>query len=118
MLGLEENMNEPSVVDIRPERFLRAMRDTGDWAASCMAAGIDSTDAANLMLTDVGFDRCVIECLKEHYEEKAIEEREATIKSAHLFYEKKMMSIKESLDNDFYARHPELKDTGEKANGV
>lgn len=116
MLGLEEKM-EKNVVDIRPERFLRAMRETGDWAASCTAAGVEPTDAANLMLMDAGFDRCVTECLKEYFEEKAIDEREAAIKAAHAFFEKKLSAVKDKLEGDFYERHPELRKPGEKSNG-
>lgn len=107
MLGLEEDMNE-NVVDIRPERFLRAMRETGDWNASCKAAGLDSADAANLCNTNAQFDRSMVECLKENLEEKAIVEREAAIAAAHGFFAKKIGILNDKIEADFNERHPEL----------
>ena len=107
MLGLEEAMNE-NVIDIRPERFLRAMRETGDWNAACKAAGIESSEAANLCNTNAQFDRSMVECLMEHLEEKTIVEREATIAAAHGFFVKKIGIMRDKLEADFNERHPEL----------
>ncbi len=110
-------MNE-NVVDIRPERFLRAMRETGDWNASCKAAGLESADAANLCNTNAQFDRSMVECLMEYLEEKTIAEREAAImaasanldaaiKVAHGFFVKKIGIMRDKLEADFLERHPE-----------
>lgn len=75
MLGLEEEMNE-NVVDIRPDRFLRAMRDSGDWIGSCQAAGLTSAEAEALCQENPKFDLSLVECQLEYHEEKIIEATE------------------------------------------
>ena len=108
MLGLEENMSEDTVVDFGPARFLRAMRDTGDWNASCVVSGIASEEAANRCNTNAKFDRSMVEALKENLEEKCIEEREAAIMAAHGFFVKKLGILHDKLEADFNERHPDL----------
>lgn len=97
------------VIDIWPDRFLRAMRETGDWHASCRAAGMNSGEVANLCLTNIKFDRAMVESLKEFYEEQAIEKREAAIKVAQGRFEQNMAQVIAQIEADFQARHPELK---------
>ncbi len=108
MLGLEEDMVEDNVVDFGPTRFLRAMRDTGDWNASCKASGMPSEEAAKRCNTNAKFDRSMVEALKENLEEKCIEEREAAILAAHGFFKKKLGILHDKLEADFNERHPDL----------
>ena len=108
MLGLEEKMSEDNVVDFGPSRFLRAMRETGDWNASCKASGMPSAEVAIRCNTNAKFDRSMVECLKENLEERAIGEREAAIATANAFFKKKIGILNDKLEADFNERHPEL----------
>lgn len=70
MLGLEENMSESNVVDLRPDRFLRAMRESGDFAGAAECAGFTVPDAEELCRDTPKFDLAVIECHLEFLEEQ------------------------------------------------
>jgi len=58
------------VVDVRPDRFLREMREHGDWNKACRRAGMNSQELTNLCCSNIKFDRSFIECYLEFLEEK------------------------------------------------
>ncbi len=73
MLGLEDTMGdvENNVIDVRPDRFLREMRDHGDWNKACHAAGMTMIELNDLCHSNIKFDRAFVECHLEYLEEKA-----------------------------------------------
>lgn len=86
MLGLEDNMGD--VIDVRPDRFLREMRDHGDWNKACQKSGMTITELNNLCRSNIKFDRSFVECHLEFQEEKVLAEMRKRIKAARtLAYE-------------------------------
>ena len=73
---------DSTVVDIRPDQFLRAMRDTADWIASCKAANLTMQEVEDLCKTSAKFDLSVVECQLQYHEEKIIEATEAAFEKA------------------------------------
>ena len=71
-----------NVVDIRPDAFLRAMRDTGDWAESCKKAGIAGEEIANLCLANPKFDLATIEAQMEFLDDKINSEKLVLLEAA------------------------------------
>ena len=69
MLGLEDTMGD--VVDVRPDRFLREMRDHGDWNKACQRAGMTLIELNDLCRSNIKFDRAFVECHLEYLEEQA-----------------------------------------------
>lgn len=59
------------VVDVRPDRFLREMRDHGDWNKACQKSGMSIKELNDLCLADIKFDHAFVECHLEYLEEKA-----------------------------------------------
>ena len=58
-----------NIIDIRPDRFLREMRDHGDWNKACQNAGMSITELNNLCRANIKFDRAFVECHLEYLEE-------------------------------------------------
>jgi hypothetical protein len=58
------------VVDVRPDQFLRAMRDTGDYGAAAARAGLEVAEVEQLSLENKKFDLAVIDCHMEWLEDK------------------------------------------------
>ena len=108
MLGLEEKMSA-DVVDMRPDRFLRAMRDSGDWNGACAAAGLTSEEACELC-KNPKFDLATVECQLEYHEEQIIEATEAAIEQARADRAARIQTLREQAYADFKARHPEQKE--------
>lgn len=67
------------VVDARPDRFLRVMRDTGDWSEACSQSGMTTAEVEDLCRVNVKFDRARLECQLEYHEEQLIQVTEAGI---------------------------------------
>ena len=67
MLGLEDEMS--NVVDIRPDRFLRELRDYGDVNKACDAAGLPFSELTSLCVANIQFDRAYVACYLEYLEE-------------------------------------------------
>ena len=80
MPGLEDKMGE--VVDVRPDRFLRAMRDTGDFGKAAEAAGLAVEEAEELCKTNPKYDLAVIDCHLEWLEDRLGEQMRAHLKAA------------------------------------
>lgn len=80
MPGLEEKMGE--VVDVRPDRFLRAMRDLGDFGKAAEQAGLTVEEAEDLCKTNHKFDLAVIDCHLEWLEDRFNEQKNAQLKAA------------------------------------
>ena len=105
MLGLEDKMSA-DVVDMRPDRFLRAMRDTGNWAKACEAAGLTSEEVSKLC-ENPKFDLASVECQLEYHEEQIIETTEAAIAGARADRVTAIRVLRETAIEQYRARHPE-----------
>jgi hypothetical protein len=67
MLGLEERMGD--VVDVRPDRFLREMREHGDWNKACQTSGMTVAELNTLCRENIKFDRAFVECHLQYLED-------------------------------------------------
>lgn len=94
------------VVDVRPDRFLRAMRDTGDWAKSCEQANLTS-DEVSALCGNPKYDLAVVECQLEHHEERLIEATEKVIEQARAQRQERINTLREQAMAGFRSRHPE-----------
>ena len=57
------------VIDARPDRFLREMREHGDWAKACKNAGFTLDEMKQLCIENAQFDLTQVECQLEYNEE-------------------------------------------------
>jgi len=64
-------MGDDVVVDIRPDRFLREMREHGDWNKACQLSGMTISELNDLCRSNIKFDRAFVECHLEFLEELA-----------------------------------------------
>ena len=58
------------VVDVRPDRFLREMRDHGDTVKALAASGMSRAEFDSLCLDNLKFDRAQVECHLEFIEDQ------------------------------------------------
>lgn len=100
-------MVDSTVVDMRPDRFLRAMRDTGDWIASAEAAHLRLQDVEQLCKENPKFDLAVVECQLEYHEEKIIEATEAAFDKARADRVTKIRELREQAMRAYNKRHGE-----------
>ena len=73
------------VVDVRPDRFLREMREHGDWNKACQASGMTIIELNDLCRSNIKFDRAFIECHLEYLEEKSQAEMQKRLKAARTY---------------------------------
>ncbi len=59
------------VIDVRPDRLLREMREHGEPNTACQKAGMTMKELNDLCRADIKFDRAFIECHLEYLEDKA-----------------------------------------------
>ena len=59
------------VIDVRPDRFLREMREHGDWNKACHNSGMSIKELNDLCRLNIKFDRSFVECHLEYLEELA-----------------------------------------------
>ena len=103
MLGLEEDMGD--VVDVRPARYLREMRDHGSAVLASKNSGMPQADLEEHCRVDPTFDLCVIESYLEFIEEAMITETY-----------KRLGRIRASAHNALQARHPGIFNNLEETN--
>ncbi len=58
------------VVDIRPDRFLREVRDHGDGMKALAASGMSRAEFDSVCLSNLKFDRAQVECHLEFIEDQ------------------------------------------------
>ena len=86
MLGLEENMSG-EVIDFRPDRFLREMRDHGSLVRACMNSGMSHAEFKDLCKSNISFDRAQVDCYLEFMEDVIMTEaRKRLSKVRHAIY--------------------------------
>lgn len=108
MLGLEDKMSA-DVIDMRPDRFLRAIRDGGSWTETCKKAGFLTGEVEALCAENVKFDLSVVECQLEYHEEQMIKATEALIASARLNQKTVIAGLRKTALGQWRERHPEEK---------
>jgi hypothetical protein len=72
MLGLEENMGE--VIDVRPDRFLRELREHGNANTACKNAGMPREELEALCRANTQFDLAQVESYLEFMEDAMMAE--------------------------------------------
>ncbi len=103
MLGQEDKMGE--VIDARPDRFLREIREHGDWVRAIDRAGMASEEIESLCASNRGFDLAVVECQLQYVEETltgTVEKAIADLRAARIT---KLAKIKETTMREFFKRH-------------
>jgi len=73
------------VIDVRPDRFLREMREHGDWNKACQTSGMSIAELNELCRSNIKFDRAFVECHFEFLEEKAQAEIQKCLQAARTF---------------------------------
>ncbi len=58
------------VVDVRPDRFLREMRDHGDTLKALAASGMSRAEFDSICASNLKFDRAQVECHLEFIEDQ------------------------------------------------
>ncbi len=58
------------VVDVRPDRFLREMRDHGDTLKALAASGMSRAEFNSICSSNIQFDRAQVECHLEFIEDQ------------------------------------------------
>ena len=101
MLGLEENMSESNVIDIRFDRFLRELRETGCFEISAKKSGMTISEVEARCKQNPKFDLAAIECHLEFLEEKLDQQKRDGLKKA-----------REVHMRAYNIRHPEAKTDG------
>ena len=69
MPGLEENDMSGEVIDLRPDRFLRELREHGSLGKACINSGISIVEFNDLCKSNIKFDRAQVECFLQHFED-------------------------------------------------
>ena len=85
------------VIDVRPDRLLREMREHGDWDKACQFAGMTMKELNELWHSNIEFDRAFVECHLEYLEEEAQAEMQKRLKAARTLAYKHLAE-----------RHPEV----------
>jgi len=70
MPGLEENDMSGEVIDLRPDRFLRELREHGSLGTACINSGMSIAEFNDLCKSNIKFDRAQVECFLQHIEDK------------------------------------------------
>lgn len=95
------------VVDISPDGFLKAMRETGDWQKSCEKANVSSAEMEKLCHENAKYDLATVEAQLEFIEDQLIQATEKAIEQARQNREARLAQLRQKAMNDFRARHPE-----------
>jgi hypothetical protein len=96
------------IVDIRPDRFLRVMRDTGDWYESCKQSGMTSEEVSMLCQDNPKYDLATIECQLEYHEEQMIKVTEQAIERLRVERTERFNALRQQAMHDFHARHKDI----------
>lgn len=62
------------IVDVRPDRFLREMREHGEVNKACTNSGLALADLEALCIANRKFDISQVECYLEHLEDTLLAE--------------------------------------------
>ena len=95
------------VVDIRPDRLLRELRETGSLEIAAEKAGMSMDEVTGLMAQNRKFDLSCIECFLEYNEEQVIGIIQASITDALTNMVKLLAETRHSFYTDFHARWPQ-----------
>ena len=98
------------VIDMRPDRFLRVLRDTADWAQACEKAGYSASEVEELCAVNARFDLSQVECQLQFHEEKIIEATEAAIVTARQNRDTQVKNLREVQIAAWRERHPQRHD--------
>lgn len=101
------------VIDMRPDRFLRVLRDTADWATACEKAGYSPDEVEALCAANAKFDLSQVECQLQFHEEKIIEATEAAIVTARQNRDSQVKDLRDMQIAAWRVRHPQVCDTTE-----
>ena len=96
-----------NVIDARPDRFLREMRDHGDWTKACEGAGMTSDEVNSLCQSNPKFDLAQVECQLEYIEDLYTQRIEKTIADARVMCAEAVAKFREEAMEDYHARRKE-----------
>ncbi len=104
------------IIDVRYDRFLRELRDTGSWKIASVRAGLTEDEIQARCEEIPKFDLAQVECSLEHSEEFMITSTEKSIAGATATFNRQMekardhmktqvMEMKETAHQKFRIRH-------------
>ena len=103
ILGLEEYMGD--VVDTRPDRFLREMREHGTWAVACKKSGLTRNEVEQLCVDNARFDLAQTECQLEYHEEIIVKATEQAIEAARKQRDIRVSQLRDTAMQAYRKRH-------------
>lgn len=59
-----------NIIDVRPDRYLREMREHGDTAKALAASGMSRAEFDSICTSNIKFDRAQVECHLEYIEDQ------------------------------------------------
>ena len=62
------------VIDLRPDRFLRELREHGSMGKACINSGMSIAEFNDLCASNIKFDRSQVECYLEYFEDTIMTE--------------------------------------------
>ena len=87
------------IVDVRPDRFLREMREHGEWNKACQLSGMSIRELNDLCRANIKFDRAFVECHLEYLEDKLRAAMQDSLRAA-----------RKTAYSQLVDRHPTLKE--------
>ena len=93
-----------NVIDARPDRFLREMRDHGDWTEACKKSGLTSEEVESLCISNTKFDLAQVECQLEYIEDLYTQQIEKTIADARVTCAEAVAKFREEAMTAYHER--------------
>jgi hypothetical protein len=93
------------VIDTRPDRFLREMRETGKWAEACDRSGMSNAEAEALCQSNPKFDLAQVECQLENHEEQLIAVAEQGVEKIRTVMKARVHEIRTNALAIYRLRH-------------
>ena len=95
------------LIDLRPDRFLRELRETGDLDIAATNAGMAMDEVHSLMASNRKFDLSCVECFLEYNEEQVIEIIQEGITGALKNMARILAETRSGFYTDFHRRWPQ-----------
>ncbi len=94
------------IIDIRPEFFLKQIREHGDIKIAMEKAGLSEPEMDDLLLDHPKFSRTVVECICEYHEDNILTQCASAKKTIKDFCDR----INKTLDDTSAAAIKEIRD--------
>ena len=93
------------LIDVRPDRFLRAMRETGDWTEACKQAGMTDAEVESLCAKNPKFDLAQVECQLEFIEDRLLRVMTEGVAKVKTIYDRRITETRDQAMEAYRNRH-------------